>query len=762
MADGVDNQKWIQSTLTWKAITAYSLGQFLVDPNGNIQEVFTAGTSGATQPIWNTGVNSTTSDGTITWVNMGSNLENWGIVAPTVPPTISSALRFWQPNKTLEMWYSIFDSNNSIETVINVLGPVGNISTITIFRNLGQAFATIGLSNLLLTKVGDTVTLAGLTTIPSLNGGTFTVVGPDNSLQGFTVLLGLSVIPNQGPEPETGTATDNSFTANTGTQQPKWNTQLGGITTDNGIQWVNDGLLGSWVATTPYAYAQAVLDTNSNIQIATKAGTTGGSAPAWAITVGATTTDGSVTWTNAGAGNQASTGTYQYAYAYHCVDGSLSTASPVNFVYNGTVGSSSYSVTLTGPSPADPQCDYIWIFRTVQGGSTLFFLDQVRNPIIGTASTWSYTDVLPDTSLNNLITAPIADSNDPPPAGITNLAYHLGRIFAALGNTVVYSAGPDAIVSASNGNTAFPPANAFVYPSAVIRMWPCSLGLLIFTTSDIFLIGGQGTPQSPLYSIPFLEHHGLLSYNAFTVNGSVIFMFTSDGEVVMLDPSSGVSEVGFPIGDQFLASNWSPMTSYLSWHISGSPDRALYVSDGSTGWFRLSPTPAPETGMTWSPFAQLAGGSSAIQSIETSPGVYSLLVGPKTSGPILRRNYQINTDNGTSYDAFATIGSLVLVQPGQLAQLEFITTDSKALGKRPNISVLLDEISGPFELLGYSTPDPTQLPESLSLYNQRFYFSQTQQPAICRNMQIKVDWGADTFRNEMLSLTLFGGFWQEI
>jgi hypothetical protein len=67
----------------------------------------------------------------------------------------------------------------------------------------------------------------------------------------------------------------------------------------------NTGATGTYRSTPPPAWAAStargtgymVIDANGNLQEVTTAGTTGASAPAWATTVGATTTDGTVTWT---------------------------------------------------------------------------------------------------------------------------------------------------------------------------------------------------------------------------------------------------------------------------------------------------------------------------------------------------------------------------------------------------------------------------------------------------------------------------------
>lgn len=59
---------------------------------------------------------------------------------------------------------------------------------------------------------------------------------------------------------------------------------------------------GSWASANAYKAGQLIVDTNSNIEIVTVAGTSGGSAPAWNKTVGGATADGSgnLSWTNLG------------------------------------------------------------------------------------------------------------------------------------------------------------------------------------------------------------------------------------------------------------------------------------------------------------------------------------------------------------------------------------------------------------------------------------------------------------------------------
>src|SRR6185312_9211405 len=136
------------------------------------------------------------------------------------------------------------------------------------------------------------------------------------------------------------------------------------------------------------------------------------------------------------------------------------------------------------------------------------------------------------------------------------------------------------------------------------RIVPTGIGAIVFTVSDVYLLSGQATASSPIFSQPFLPGKGILSYNALTTNGTLIYVFTTAKSVMVLDPSSGFSDLGFPIGDQFKSSQWDASQVYLSWHEYGE-DVGLLVCDGLTGWFRCNPTPAPETGVTWSPFAAI-------------------------------------------------------------------------------------------------------------------------------------------------------------
>ncbi len=55
----------------WSPVTTFDLNVNIVDTNGNVQQITTAGTTGATAPAWSQTVGATTADNTAVWTNRG-------------------------------------------------------------------------------------------------------------------------------------------------------------------------------------------------------------------------------------------------------------------------------------------------------------------------------------------------------------------------------------------------------------------------------------------------------------------------------------------------------------------------------------------------------------------------------------------------------------------------------------------------------------------------------------------------------------------
>lgn len=451
---------------------------------------------------------------------------------------------------------------------------------------------------------------------------------------------------------------------------------------------------------------------------------------------------------------------YSWYYAFfNSTTGHLSNASPLSLP-SGPQTSKQF--VLTGARSTDPQVDSIVLFRNVDGGGFFFQVVVIANPPSGT---WSYTDNNTDNTLNTQLYAPIGLINNIPPPALTGLEYHMNRAWGFVGNVLYYSAGADnaaALNILQNGVSAesWPPLNTLTFDAPLTRIISTNAGLLVFTTKDVWIVLGQDlTTFSPT---KILKGHGLRNFNALDFDGSSLYMYTSDRQLISLTPGSGSIEVGFPIGD-VLELNFDPTLAIIARHVSGSQDNAVYICDGSTGWYRLNPNQvgaslSGEQSPVFSPFATIISGVTTLASIETSFGVKQLLIG-QSSGEILARSLTQFQDAGGNYTWSADIGSLILATAGTLCEVESVTVEE--LAATPQVAVLLDEISGAFETLSNSVPDPPDLVPSASLNSLRFYLSQGTVPPLARHMQIRLSGAATNTKDEILSVMVRGALQPE-
>jgi hypothetical protein len=567
-----------------------------------------------------------------------------------------------------------------------------------------------------------------------------------------------------------------------------WPSTLGGTILDGGVTWQN---VGYQVTHTSSANAPPSATSKGNVSVSTLvtnvssivdnlsggggtgytqnctvAGLAGASHPTWATSggsesAGLVTNDNGLQWTNGGSAGAPNTGTWVYGFSFsNSVTEHESSMSPAS---TQILLASQSAIGVGGngdPNFATDGVDTVNIYRSTTGSqSPLLRLTSIAAPANG--APWSYIDASgtgsDTTALNALITADTSGNNAPPATGLTNLVWYLDRMIGSNGEFVNWSGVATQPVGV--GAESFGGLNFFQMPATVNSAFASATGLLIFPTSGVYFsqgVDGFGNPAQP---VQILKDFGLLSPNLLTINGSIPAMFTSDGQLVTLDPSSGVQRVSDPIADTAQGmGGFSTTNSYLTWHTNGT-DQAYFLCDGSTGWFRLAPTSAPETGFTWSPKANIVGGVGCVKSIETVSGTKQMLMGVSSgSGPILKRDLSINQDNGVSYVASVTFGCIVFAQPNQCAEIESVTTECLAIGSHPQVYILGDEVdvNGAFELLQLRTPDPPFLEASKSVYADRWYFNQLKQPAWMRYMLMKVSWPAENFANEMLAHSFYG------
>ena len=465
--------------------------------------------------------------------------------------------------------------------------------------------------------------------------------------------------------------------------------------TDSGGQfvWNNIGLVTDFVRTPSTYYTlpgQAIVDQFSDEQGAYETGVSGTSTPAFSTSPNAVTLDPNapLSWIDEGAvpaqataaGKITATSAQGWIWALALVntlDNTVSNIGPVSLPSGPLVNATPTFAPGSGlnVSQIDPQADYVAIFRTADGFTTELLLAGFGNSIYTVPLSQylqnGYIDTTPDTGLDTQASAPQADENTPPLPGAINLAYHLNRIWFSVGNTVFWTSGPNDPIG--NGINGFGPNNYDKMPAQVTRLVPSSIGLLVFTVSDIYLIPDNNGVILP--SIPWIRGVGLRSYNALDHNGPSIGFFTTDSQFLTISPNTGLAISSIPIADQLVlkngtpGQNWNPSNVYVAHHVSGQ-DMGWFVADGATGWFRLISTPAPEKSSTcWSPFATIQGGVRAIKSVETSPGVHKLLLGPSSATPTTITNIALTSNVLT---VTCTNGYV----SGQTIQLAGLTTNT--------------------------------------------------------------------------------------
>ena len=773
-----------------------------------LQGATVAGTASASYvaPAWQ-GPGQPTTDNQLVWFNLGPSA--------------------WAPSTAYIAWPGV---NNVFSAVVDTNSPVNFWVCITGGVSGGSIpFSPVGVA----IKYGTIITES--------TGVQWSCVGPatnsswKSNSEYYLPLVGFSPPTPTNPYGGAIVFDDNSpadvefviSSGFSGSSAPSWTSTKGDTTTDNnsggtdvGVTWINGGTFGglgfSWTKGYGYVFcykSRAANDPDVTI------------APPLAQVI---------------ANNPNVMG--PLGPPTGCGDGSVSTASPVGF-FGSPVASpnAGANITVSGKYSLDPAIDTIMVFRSTDGFQTsgpYLLVTEIKNitalatdPYVPTTGLFNVIDFMADTpsvvggvtlpGLNELIEAPIDDQNDPIPgqygstqfnqlvgsptpnpldpfgstaigSALIGLTYHQGRLWGFSGSNVFCSGGPDTVVG--NGFTAWPPTNVFPFNSNVTRLLSTTSGLLVFATTGLYIIAG-GPAITTYYSQLLVDGLGLLSWNALTLMGGIPYVFAADRQVIGIEPGTGVVRAGHPIGD--ILQQFSPSSTYLTYHSYGDLDHALFIGNGVNTWYRCDTNLAPDSqlvGPVWSPAATIASGFKALMSIETTPGLKQLLIGPSAAGHVLARDstFSIFSDGGavgtgvggSPYESFFTIGTIVLANPGQMAKCDFLEFDFPKIGTQPIVYVLFDELvtsatQSEFESVSNTfINDPPKKwgpiggggTQPLSLFMPRFYFGQTTpgnpgelpDSAWCKFLNIKVDFGnEDTVQNECLGFTIFGSLWAE-
>lgn len=311
--------------------------------------------------------------------------------------------------------------------------------------------------------------------------------------------------------------------------------------------------------------------------------------------------------------------------------------------------------------------------QKVGGGTADFGVSDVNVQINGGTSTgWFFDDFTSDENLNVLLIAPQNHQNDPPPGAPgstinqtigTITAYWNGRIWMAVGNFVYFDAGPDC----TNGvpEESWPPANRFQFAGPVLNLIPTpdGVGLLVYLADRVNAILG-GPETISFYPTDALSNFGISSPNSVYKDRSTIGQFTTQKQYYDIE-GSGMPETGEHIAD-YLTANFNPDTTYATLHRNGL-DVGIFLSNGVDRVMRYGSNIG-----AWSAPAFPNFGAGALRSIETSVGIYSLMLASPNGG-ITTTTIFTNPNSGVSVGsnpiAWENSSNITLGNPADFATL---------------------------------------------------------------------------------------------
>ena len=483
--------------------------------------------------------------------------------------------------------------------------------------------------------------------------------------------------------------------------------------------------------------------------------------------------------TPTGSGAFSAVNGYTYVVAFgNSISGEISNASPAS-LNTGAFTNQSY-VALAVTASTDPQVNQIRVYRTTDSGGGNQYFEIANSPFPNTSATIQDTTV--DLNLQVSSQAEINLGNTPPPAGIINLEWFAGRMWGSVGNLLYASTGPETL-SGTAPQSNWNPLFQWVIPGPIQRLVTGPSGMLVFTYDDCYIV--RGTDIINFTVNEFVRDFGIRSYNCVDTDGTNLYVFTSDRQFICIS-SSGANDIGLAIGDQLL--NVDPTQAYVKVNRYGldSIVRILDTVNNVYYDYNLNQQCWNLPGILQMPDC------TAMGSIETSPGVWQLLLdsnvfdpttGDFISSSLAYRDITNFQDLGTTYQPNAVFGSIQLADPGNLVKFgarSGITLELTNAGTKPTLSVLPNDIggdltqdpgaqiiAGAFTSLSVGNnpyPDPPTLGNQPSNYRSlRYYWAAAKGlSGFVRHLQFQVSAPSENTATELIGFCIFGDEKQEV
>jgi hypothetical protein len=347
-----------------------------------------------------------------------------------------------------------------------------------------------------------------------------------------------------------------------GTSAPAWNNGVNTTTNDNTVAWQNMGSqIPVWadIGATQKVAKETQVTGSGWFQNVQQFGKTGAAAPTWSTTLGGSTADNGYAymWKNTGAiapGTPA--GPWIYASSGKEFNHRRDQRQRAPFQRRSMWQSETRRFSQAQASPIR-RFDQLVLWRTTQGAINAHPVRHHPEP--RSWGTWIYTDTKLDTG-STLSGRADRNANDPPPTGATAPSSISRASGSWKDNIIQYSQTPGS--TAGSAFSAFQPVKQPQCAGADHSPGPnqCAgrRAARFQHIGNLHRSRHAARRQTRFSSRQFAEKINLLNYDSLDVFGTQIFLMESNFKVSSLtieypfNPQSGYSEIGYPIGDQFL------------------------------------------------------------------------------------------------------------------------------------------------------------------------------------------------------------------
>ncbi len=448
--------------------------------------------------------------------------------------------------------------------------------------------------------------------------------------------------------------------------------------------------------------------------------------------------------TASGAGAiSAAAGGYSWRYAFgNSGTTHIGAISDVS-AYTGNFTSKNY--TITGSTTSDGQVNQVHIYRTADGGATYY---ELPNSPIAYVGGWSVVDSALSTALNISAQASIPALNNPPLAA-QGCVFFAGRIWTFAGDKLYYSNFEETI----NGISAeqFNNINIYAFGTEITGLATCQRSLLIFTRNSIQRITGDSI--ATFSRQPFLNRVGVHQQANIAQGGQRLVAWLDISGTVIVTDGITSQEIGLPIRKDLAGIDQTKAS--VAFHSNGIQQWLVVQDSGQNkSW-----TYDNDNGQWMVPWSI---GGTAMTSVETASGVYTMLRSTSSGTQVLKLNTAVYQDAGTSYFEFLMSGLVNLGEgkgPGEVGTIEYLALERNTVANN-DVQTILDDnpLTGSFTSFFANEIAPPDRTDGSALI-ERWYYVRT---GTARRGAFQLIWPTGTSAWQLYTVDLVSNQMEEI